>query len=221
MIFQIIIAFVSICLTYTASLCLQNSLSVLIDMFLTSGRMLLERIFFIIRMISGVPFISTLWETISFQSAIVSHGLVFVSAAESWDSQIQKLTCDTLCYRQCTEIELGIRREGSEKTCLNMFYVYNLFLCIFMKFCASLNVFPILLSKKDSSTWSGRQGELGYFPQPSGPWHYKPISQVLQRLMAAAGTGEEPTWAAAWVIFLSHLLGVFLFPLNMKDQFFC
>lgn len=158
MIFQIIVAFVSICLRYTASLCLQNYLSVLIDMFLTSGRMLLEHIFFIIRMISGVPFISTLWETISFQSAVVSQGLVFVSAAEFRHPQRQKLTCDTLCYRRCTEIGLGIHREGSEETCLNMFYVYSFCLCIFMNFCASQNVFPILLSKKDSSTWSGRQG---------------------------------------------------------------
>lgn len=83
--------------TCTASLCLQNYFSVLVATFLISGRMLLEHAS-IIRMISGVSSLNTLWGSIFFQFSIVSYGLVFVWTLVSPRSMKTRLTCDTLCY---------------------------------------------------------------------------------------------------------------------------
>lgn len=47
----------------------------------------------------------------------------------------------------------------------------------------------------------GGRNSLRIFPWPSGPWHSKPVSHVLQRFVTTPGTGEEPTWAAAWGYF--------------------
>lgn len=99
-----------------ASLCLHNYFSVLVT-FLTSGRVLSEHVF-VIRMVSGVPSLSTLWHSIFFRFSVVSHGLV-LSLQLNPKIHEDRLTCDILCYQQCTQIELGFHRKCSENTCLN------------------------------------------------------------------------------------------------------
>lgn len=121
--------------TYTASHCVSRMIP-LSWYILTSERVLLKHIF-IIRMISGVPSLSISWDSIFFWFAVVSYGLIFVSSNSILRSMKTSLPVWPLCYLQCTEIELDIHRKCSANMCLNMFYMYNFCLHIFMTLCVS------------------------------------------------------------------------------------